>query len=467
MSSGKGQLYKRCGCSVPVLDEQGQPVRDSRGRAKRKQAGANCPKLKRKDGSWNPRHGTWTFSVAAQGKGGKRTQVVRSGFESYDDAQAALDKLKQRAAAGVVVTDRITVGRYLAEWIEQKSPELRAATLRSYQGHIERILTPELGHLQLDALRVEHVGPVLSAVPGSDATRQRVRATLRSALTDAQRQGLVTVNVASLVKLPSGRRPKALVWTHEREQQWRDQVAEHVAAGKSAGKARELVERPSAVMCWRPDQLGAFLDAAGGDRLYALWHLIAHRGLRRGEAAALRWDDVDLAGGTVTVRRQLVVVDWKVSETPPKSEAGERAVALDPGTLAALKAHRKRQAAERLEWGPAWAGAVNRVFTREDGSDLHPASVSDRFAELVSAADLPPVRLHDLRHGAASLMLAAGVDMKVVQETLGHSQLAITADTYTSVYPTVAAEAAAAAAALVPRSSGTALDTSSTHAAEG
>ncbi|MFR9729057.1 tyrosine-type recombinase/integrase [Saccharopolyspora sp. MS10] len=132
-----------------------------------------------------------------------------------------------------------------------------------------------------------------------------------------------------------------------------------------------------------------------------------------------------------------------------------------------MKAHRKRQAAERLEWGPAWGGTVNRVFTREDGADLHPASVSDRFAELVSAADLPPVRLRDLRHGAASLMLAAGVDMKVVQETLGHSRLAITADTCTSVHPTVAAEAAAAAAALVPRSSRTGLDTSSTHAAEG
>jgi len=107
--------------------------------------------------------------------------------------------------------------------------------------------------------------------------------------------------------------------------------------------------------------------------------------------------------------------------------------------------------------GEAWTDS-GKVFTREDGVPLHPASVSDRFRRLFDEAGLPPVRLHDLRHGAASLMLAAGVPMKVVQETLGHSSSALTADTYTSVYPEVAAEAAEAAAALVPRRSRTGVD---------
>ena len=88
-------------------------------------------------------------------------------------------------------------------------------------------------------------------------------------------------------------------------------------------------------------------------------------------------------------------------------------------------------------------------------SDQHPAAITDRFHELVEVADLPPVRLHDLWHGAASLMLAAGVDLKVVQETLGHSSITLTSDTYTSVYPAVAAAAADAAAALAPRATGT------------
>jgi hypothetical protein len=124
------------------------------------------------------------------------------------------------------------------------------------------------------ALRVEHLAEVL----GSDATRQWVRATLRSALSDAMRQGLVTVNVAALVKLPAGKRPKALVWTTERESRWREAVAAHVNSGKSTTEARELAPGPPAVMIWRPDQLGMFLDIATGDRLYALFHVIAYRG---------------------------------------------------------------------------------------------------------------------------------------------------------------------------------------------
>jgi Phage integrase family len=114
--------------------------------------------------------------------------------------------------------------------------------------------------------------------------------------------------------------------------------------------------------------------------------------------------------------------------------------------------------------GPAWVDS-GRVFTRENGQQLHPANVTARFVQLAEQAGLPPITLHGLRHGAASLMLAAGVDMKVVQETLGHSMLSLTADTYTSVYPTVAAKAAEAAAALVPRRvvAGTDVITLSSH----
>jgi integrase len=193
---------------------------------------------------------------------------------------------------------------------------------------------------------------------------------------------------------------------------------------------------------------------SGHEAPYALFHLIAHRGLRRGEAAGLEWEDIDLDGPALTVRRQHTQRGWEVIEHGPKSEAGDRTVALDAGTVAALRTHRRAQVAERLAWGSAWVDS-GKVFTQENGAPPHPATITDRFHELVAAADLPPVRLHDLRHGAASLMLAAGVDLKVVQETLGHSSITLTSDTYTSVYPAVAAAAADAAAALVPRAVGT------------
>jgi integrase len=111
---------------------------------------------------------------------------------------------------------------------------------------------------------------------------------------------------------------------------------------------------------------------------------------------------------------------------------------------------RARQQAARAAWGEAWVES-ELVFTREDGSALHPASVTARFGVLSREADLPPIRLHDLRHGAATLALAGGANLKVVSDMLGHSSIGITADTYTSVLPEVARAAAEAAVRLVPR----------------
>ncbi|WP_433505461.1 site-specific integrase [Pseudonocardia halophobica] len=220
-------------------------------------------------------------------------------------------------------------------------------------------------------------------------------------------------------------------------------------------------------MVWTPAQLGAFLDHAHHDRLYALGHVVAHRGLRRGEACGVAWEDVDLTAGLMAIRRQLVQNGWQVIESKPKSEAGNRFIALDAGTVAALRAHKERQDRERKIWGEAYQES-GRVFTRENGEALHPASVTARFHQLAEDVGLPPVRLHDLHHGAASLMLAAGVPMKVVQETLGRSSVALTADTYTSVFHEVASNAAEAVAALIPRArAGSATPRPRTHSPKG
>lgn len=124
---------------------------------------------------------------------------------------------------------------------------------------------------------------------------------------------------------------------------------------------------------------------------------------------------------------------------------------LSPGASGSCGTTSARSsAAARLQWGDAWQD-TGRLFAKEDGSWLHPGWVSERFEKLVEESGLPPIRLHDLRHGAATLMLAGGADMKVVQDTLGHATIVLTADTYTSVLPEVARAAAEAAARLVPR----------------
>jgi integrase len=208
--------------------------------------------------------------------------------------------------------------------------------------------------------------------------------------------------------------------------------------------------RPAPVMIWVPGQTGRFLDHAARHRLTALYELIVATGIRRGEACGLSWADLDLEAAEMHVGSERVQVGWQVVAAEPKSEAGKRTIALDKATVTVLRAHRKRQMEDRLAWGEAWQDS-DLVFTREDGVPLHPDYVTDTFERLAFAAGLPPVRLHDLRHGHASYALAAGVDVKIMQERLGHSTSKLTRDTYTTVLDDVARSAAEAVAAMIPR----------------
>jgi hypothetical protein len=184
------------------------------------------------------------------------------------------------------------------------------------------------------------------------------------------------------------------------------------------------------------------------DRLYPLWWLIALRGLRRGEAAGLRWHDVDLDHRQLTITNQRTTVGYTIFEGPPKSAASNRTIALDRSTVTVLRAHLYRQRAEYLLTGRTWRES-GYVFTRPDGLPFHPNYFTKRLRFLTVLAGLPPVRLHDLRHGAASLAHTAGADLKTVQDQLGHASIVLTADTYTSVLPAAQHKAAEATARLI------------------
>ncbi|MFF4386194.1 site-specific integrase [Streptomyces sp. NPDC001552] len=267
------------------------------------------------------------------------------------------------------------------------------------------------------------------------STQQHIRATLRTALNTAIARGPITFNAAQHVELVAAKRPKAMVWTDER-------IAEWLRTG----------EKPSVVMVWTPEQAGAFLDflADFRHRLLPLFHLITFRGLRRGEACGVRWSDYNTGTGELTVATQLVQDGWEVVESAPKTDSGERIISLDEYTVEGLEAHRTKQGAERIEWGEAWQD-TGRMFTQESGEWSHPGWLTDQFERLVELSGLPSIRLHDLRHVAASLMLAAGIDVKIVSEALGHSDSRITRDIYQSVIPKAARDAAEATAAMVPR----------------
>jgi integrase len=197
---------------------------------------------------------------------------------------------------------------------------------------------------------------------------------------------------------------------------------------------------------WTAEELRRFLEHVNSERLAALWTLAASTGMRRGEILGLRWVDVDLDRARVAVR-QTLVAGRQVATSEPKTSRGRRSIALDPRTVAELRAWRAAQLEERLAWGPGYRD-TGLVFTREDGSPLHPEWLSDAFAWRIKQAGLPPIRVHDLRHTHASLGLAAGVPIKVISERLGHSSSNFTADAYQHVTPALEEQAAATVARL-------------------
>lgn len=189
------------------------------------------------------------------------------------------------------------------------------------------------------------------------------------------------------------------------------------------------------------------------DRLYALWLLLAGTGMRRGEALGLGPEHLDLDRARVAIQRSLVAVrgrgeEREASFSEPKTDKSRRSVALDPASVETLRAHRRRQLEERIALGPAWQDR-GLVFCREDGLELDPDWVGKRFGALSSAAGLPAIRLHDLRHTHATLALQADIHPKVVSERLGHSTISMTLDTYSHAIPAMQEDAAVRVAALV------------------
>jgi integrase len=408
----RGSVYRRCGC---------------RDKATGKLLGAACPGLRSRE------HGSWYFSADLPSATGDRHRARRGGFPTQDAAAAALEALASPPAGP---EPGLSTREWLSRWLASRV-SLRASTSRGYAAHMRSYLFPYLGSIPLAALTAGDVQTMFTAVirdegalgrPMSAATLHRIHATLRAALNGAVRAGLISVNPGRYPELPKAARPRPQVWTPALTERWQQDGW-----------------RP-AVGVWTAAQTSQFLAQVRGHRLYALFHLVALRGLRRGEAAGLRWSDLDLDAGTLTVAGQLQQLGGRLVAGPPKSDTGRRVIALDKTTITALREHRTRQQAERTAAG--WA-ETGYVFTTVTGTPFRPDRMTRQFAKLVAVSGLPPVTLHGLRHGAATIALAAGTDLKVVQDQLGHSTITLTADTYTSVLPETARTAAEHTAALL------------------
>src|SRR6266568_9286810 len=317
--------------------------------------------------------------------------------EVQDKLNRALYEQKQ----GTLATGpQQTLKAHLERWLEQVCKlTMRPNTYKSYRSAIHHHLVPALVHIKLQKLKIGDLQAFYAEKHGKlkPGTLAVINAALSDALEDALKQGMVARNVAKLVDLPHIERYEGQILTVE--------------------QARKL------------------LEVAHGSSLDALLLVALTTGMRRGELAAVRWSDVDLEKGILQVRRTLAWVHGMgYVEGEPKTKAGRRKIGLSNVVVEALKEHRIRQEQARMKMGDRWR-ELGLIFCNMHGGYFNPGRIWYLFKKVLKAAGLPDVRFHDLRHGAATVLLAAKVDLKVVSELLGHSSVAVTADIYGHVLP--------------------------------
>jgi integrase len=348
--------------------------------------------------------GTYYFVVDLPAVAGKRRQVKRRGFRSKSEAQRAMREVLNAGDAGNYVRPTSdTLGSFLVDrWLPTVRGNVKESTLHGYEKVVRSRILPAIGEARLrdlDAARLEAFYADLVSGGGrgvaglSPKTVTNVAGVLSVALGEAVRWNLISRNPAKDAKTPRLRRPEMNAWTEQEAQ--------------------------------------VFLASVRSDRLFPLWRLALVTGLRRGELCGLRWSDLDLESGVLGVANTRVQARLVV-EGPPKTESSRRSIALDRETVSVLRSWRATLASERLRAGEAWLDS-GYVFVDELGHPPHPETVSRWWREAIGRAGVKPIRLHDARHTAATLLLRSRVPLKVVSQRLGHADVAITMRVYQHV----------------------------------
>lgn len=367
------------------------------------------------DGSvfYDASRGTWVAQLDlgrdARGRRRRRKFTGRTRKEAKQRLDAALAKQK----AGLPVPDeRTTVGAFLQEWIDRSVPgTVSEGTVDTYRRSIRLYLIPTIGTVPLVKLTPAHVSDLLREMEErglAGETRRLARAVLRRALRRAEQEGLVVRNVAAIAEGPRIRRREGRTLT--------------------------------------PEQARLLMIAARGDRLEAAYTVALSMGLRRGEVLGLRWRDValDETPPTVIVQTQLLRTERGLDLVEVKTARSRRRLHLPAPLVDDLRAHRERQTAERLMLGSEWRDEHGLVFTTPLGTPVDPRNFSRAVSQLCVRAGLGHWGTHELRHSCASLLLARGVPLEVVSETLGHSSIRVTKDVYGHLMAPARAQAAEA-----------------------
>ncbi len=364
----------------------------------------------RKDGKWAYRH-----DVAPDPLTGKRRQTGKAGYATRKEADKALrDSITGSEKGRHVRASRRTVGAFLDEWHLAVKASVRPTTWAKYGHLIRTSVTPIIGDIPLQELTPVRLNLLYAHLLESGRVRPRAD----------QPAGLAASTVATVHRMLRRALADAVTWDY--------------VPRNAAEDARPPRVGRRAPTVWTPEQLRTFVRHIRGDRLYALYLLVVTTGMRRGEVVGLRRQDVYLDAATVVPMVPRVVVEGKAADSETKTDNGRRPRALDPLTLAALRAHITVWEANRADF----RHTNDRLFCWADGSSIHPDSVTDWFQQHAKAAGLPVIRLHDGRHSYATAALKAGVHPKIVSERLGHADVAFTLQTYSHVIAGMDAAAA-------------------------
>jgi integrase len=353
--------------------------------------------------------GRWCAVIDLGWENGKRKRKSLYAATRKEVAGQLNKALREKAQGLPVVVGRQTVAQFLTYWLEHHvRSSVRPRTYESYELLSRVHIVPELGRIPLQQLAPQRIQAFLAAKLKNGKAPQTVRhmrTVLRRALNFAMKWGVVARNSAALVDPP--------------------RVERHKAKSLSPEEARQ------------------FLVAAEEERLSGLYVLSLSLGMRQGEVLGLRWADLELESEnpSLVVNQALQRLGGEFRFVEPKTERSRRTIALPKSVVRALLAHRKRQAIERLAVGPRWKD-FGLVFTLPDGSPIERKSLHKDFKRILAKAGLPDSRFHDLRHSAASLLIAQGVPLRTVMELLGHSSISITADIYSHIAPAMMREAA-------------------------
>ncbi|MCB9376415.1 MAG: site-specific integrase [Microthrixaceae bacterium] len=384
------------------------------------------------------------------GTGKKRRTWIPAGRRRSDAEKVLAAEIKRRHDGEPTPTEKLTLGQYLTErWLPIQKSRVRPSTYDSYRRTIDLHVIPALGRRPLDKLTAEDLDLFYAML----LTEGRKKPTAKKSKAKAPKgqRSKAAVDDESEEK-PVGLSPKTVRNIHlmlnkaMADAQRKGIVIRNVVALADAPTLKNRQE--GNIKAWTVEQLRTFLDAVRDHRLHPAFHLSSHTGMRRGEVLGLRWCDLDLDAKRLSVRQALVSIAYDVEISDVKTGTGRRTIDLDPVTVDVLKAWRIQRAEEN---GGIEPRGEELVFVKADGSWIHPQSFSQVLDRKVAKLDVPTISLHDLRHTHATLLLKAGVHVKIVSERLGHANVAFTMSVYQHVLPGMQAEAAATFADLIGR----------------